>query len=204
MSRHSRQYPSRVNLINQPAGFASRTVAMLIDIVAISLGLTIFTYLTSVVLTFFGLDIVLQEMESVSLTVRNIMRVFVVLSVGTVLAFANVTYFVLLWSLDGKTIGMGLLGLRVISVRTEDEDVRVLQALIRYVGLWLCVVPLLLGFLWILGHDERKGWHDIMSKTQVVYDWEARPDEHFLKRLMRQTAPELPPGENRLSKRVRE
>ncbi len=193
MSRYSRQNPARVNLINQPAGFASRTVAMLIDIVAISLSLTIFTYLTSVVLTFFGLDIVLQEMESASVTVQNIMRFFVILSVGIVLSFANITYFVFLWSLDGKTIGMGLLGLRVISVRTQDEDVRVLQALIRYAGLWICAAPFLLGFLWILAHDERKGWHDIMSKTQVVYDWEARPDEHFLQRLMRQTAPELPP-----------
>ena len=196
MRRFRRQGPPPINLIDQPAGLASRTAAMLIDIVTISIGLTVFTYLTSVVLSFFGLDLIVAELETSSNTLQNILALSVLLTVGTVLTFANITYFVFLWSLDGQTIGMGLLGLRVISIRTEDEDVRVLQALLRYAGLWLCALPFLLGFLWILVDDERRGWHDKLARTQVVYAWQARPDEHFLQRLMRQSAPELPSGDN--------
>lgn len=196
MRRYRRKGPPPVNLINQPAGLASRTVAMLIDIVAISLGLTLFTYLTSVVLNFFGLDIIVAELQNSSSTIQGILGIIVLLTVGSILAFTNITYFVFLWSLDGQTVGMGLLGLRVISVRDNDDDVRVLQALLRYAGLWLCAAPLLLGFLWILVNDERRGWHDLLARTQVVYAWEARPDERFLLRLLRQTAPELPSGDS--------
>jgi uncharacterized RDD family membrane protein YckC len=193
MSRHSRRNPQRVNLINQPAGFASRTIAMLIDIVAISLGLSLFTYLTTVVFAFFGFDTLIENMTLANPSIESILSLALLSIALTILAFTNITYFVFLWSLDGQTIGMALLGIRVVSVRRADGDVRVIQALIRYGALWLCMLPLLLGFLWIFVNDERRGWHDLLSGTQVLYAWEARPDEHFLHRLMRQSVPELPP-----------
>ncbi|MCA9979946.1 MAG: hypothetical protein KDD89_03920, partial [Anaerolineales bacterium] len=87
MRRYRRQGPPPINLIDQPAGLASRTAAMLIDIVAISLGLTLFTYLTSVVLSFFGLDVIVAELQSSSNTIQGILGIFVVLTVGTILAF---------------------------------------------------------------------------------------------------------------------
>jgi uncharacterized RDD family membrane protein YckC len=193
MSRYSRRNPQRINLINQPAGFASRTVAMLIDIVAISLGLSLFTYLTTVVFAFFGFDTVIENITLSQPSLETYISLFLLFGALAVLTFTNITYFVFLWSLDGQTIGMALLGIRVISVRRADGDVRVIQALIRYGALWLCMLPLMLGFVWIFINDERRGWHDLLSGTQVLYAWEARPDEHFLQRLMRQSVPELPP-----------
>jgi len=81
-------------------------------------------------------------------------------------------YFAYQWTLSGKTIGMALLGIRV--VKTEGGPIGARQAVIRTLTLPLSFLALGLGFLGILTNRDRHAWHDRLAGTAVVYSWDAR------------------------------
>jgi len=81
-------------------------------------------------------------------------------------------YFAYQWTLAGKTIGMALLGIRV--VKTDGAAIGAHQAVIRTLTLPLSFLVLGLGFLGILTNRERHAWHDRLAGTSVVYSWDAR------------------------------
>jgi uncharacterized RDD family membrane protein YckC len=81
-------------------------------------------------------------------------------------------YFAYQWSLSGKTIGMAILGIRVVAGTGEPCTGR--QAAIRTITLPLSFLFFGLGFLGILLNKDRHAWHDRMAKTVVVYSWDAR------------------------------
>ena len=70
-------------------------------------------------------------------------------------------YFAYQWSLGGKTIGMALLGIRV--VRTDGTPVRSRQAVIRTLTFPLSFLFFGLGFLGILLNRDRHAWHDRLA-----------------------------------------
>jgi uncharacterized RDD family membrane protein YckC len=84
----------------------------------------------------------------------------------------QLVYFVFFWTAIGQTVGMSLMGLSVM--RPDGTRPPVLRSLVRYFGYWLCFISLGLGFLWILFDRQRRGWHDKLSGTLVVYSSEAR------------------------------
>ncbi len=77
-------------------------------------------------------------------------------------------YFTLFWSAAGQTPGMRLLRLRVRTLRGETPSMG--RSLVRYVGLILSIVPLFAGFLPVLFTERRRGLHDFLAGTVVVYD----------------------------------
>jgi uncharacterized RDD family membrane protein YckC len=81
-------------------------------------------------------------------------------------------YFTYQWSLSGKTIGMAVLGIRVVA--TDGTPASARQAAIRAITLPLSFLFFGLGFLGILLNKDRHAWHDRMAKTVVVYSWDAR------------------------------
>lgn len=86
--------------------------------------------------------------------------------------------FVYLWaglSITGKTIGKGIVGLRVVSVDGAPLSQR--QALLRVIVFPLSFILLGLGLLLALVNRERRALHDILAKTCEVYDWGERPAE---------------------------
>jgi uncharacterized RDD family membrane protein YckC len=46
--------------------------------------------------------------------------------------------------------------------------VDVVRALLRYVGLIISIVVLLLGVIWIAFDSRKQGWHDKIAGTVVV------------------------------------
>lgn len=76
-------------------------------------------------------------------------------------------YFVGLWATTGKTVGLWLVGARV--VRQEDGGRLGLgRSLIRLVGYLVDTATSFVGFAWA-GVDRRKqGWHDKMAGSYVV------------------------------------
>ena len=77
------------------------------------------------------------------------------------------TSFVLFWGLIGQTPAM-----RLLSIHLEVAGSRELgtwRAVKRLVGLVLSVIPLGLGILAILVSPTRRGWHDHIAGTEVVY-----------------------------------
>jgi uncharacterized RDD family membrane protein YckC len=76
-------------------------------------------------------------------------------------------YFVLFWSTAGQTPGMRVMGLRV---RTPDgQHPGVGRSIVRLIGLGLAIIPLFAGFLPVLVDDRRRGIHDMLAGTLVVY-----------------------------------
>jgi uncharacterized RDD family membrane protein YckC len=81
-------------------------------------------------------------------------------------------YFAYQWALSGKTMGMALLGIRLVKI--DGSPVGARQAVIRTLTLPLSIIFLGLGFLGILTNRRRYAWHDRLAKTAVVYSWDAR------------------------------
>ncbi|MDQ3572469.1 MAG: RDD family protein [Actinomycetota bacterium] len=76
--------------------------------------------------------------------------------------------FVACWALIGQTPGM-----RFLSIRLEadgSQEIGFWRALARALAVPLALVPAGIGFLAILISDTRRGWHDLIAGTEVVYD----------------------------------
>jgi uncharacterized RDD family membrane protein YckC len=81
-------------------------------------------------------------------------------------------YFAYQWSSAGKTIGMALLGIRV--VKTDGSPIGPRQAIVRTLALPRSFLLFGLGFLGILTNRRRYALHDRLAGTAVVYSWDAR------------------------------
>ena len=81
-------------------------------------------------------------------------------------------YFAYQWALSGKTVGMALLGIRVVG--TEGDPITGRQAVIRTLTLPLSFLLFGLGFIGILLNKDRHALHDRFARTVVVYSWDAR------------------------------
>jgi uncharacterized RDD family membrane protein YckC len=81
-------------------------------------------------------------------------------------------YFAYQWALSGRTIGMALLGIRVVGA--DGAPIGVKQAVLRTLTLPLSFLFFGLGFLGILADRNRRALHDHLAGTAVVYSWDAR------------------------------
>jgi uncharacterized RDD family membrane protein YckC len=152
------------------AGFVSRLLAFIIDILVLIVATTLITWL----LTFVSL--LLPFETELSGSVLSLI-VTTLLNVGF---YAG--YFLFFWTLNGQTPGKMLMGLRVVT--TDGQYISFGQAVRRLIGYFVAAFPLYLGFFWILVDDRRQGWQDKIAGTCVVYTWHARPDETFFRRLL--------------------
>ena len=90
-------------------------------------------------------------------------------------------YFAYSWAASGKTFGMAVLGVQVVSREGGMAGPR--RAIVRTLVFPLSFLLLGLGFVGILIDSERRALHDIVAGTAVVYTWDARAQRlHFLAR----------------------
>jgi uncharacterized RDD family membrane protein YckC len=74
---------------------------------------------------------------------------------------------VLFWRYRSATPGKMVLGLHIVDAKTGGKPTGS-QLFIRYLGYYVSLIPLGIGFI-VIGLDARKqGWHDKMSGTCVV------------------------------------
>lgn len=86
-------------------------------------------------------------------------------------AFAVIVF----WLKAQATPGKMALSCRVLDAKTGNT-MSIGQALIRYLGYFVSIIPLGLGLIWV-GIDARKqGWHDKMAGTVVVRSKKRGPD----------------------------
>lgn len=145
------------------AGFASRAIAFVLDIVAMSLAGLVAIALLQALLGFFTLYGLLGQ----RVTQSDLFHAIVAVAVALVGAAIAIGYPVGFWVLLGQTPGKMLMGLRI--VRSNGKPLTIRYALLRYVGYWVSAIPLGLGFLWVLVDDRREGWHDKLAGTCVMY-----------------------------------
>lgn len=76
-------------------------------------------------------------------------------------------YFTVSWATVGATLGMALLGLRV--VQPDGLPVSLRRAALRTLAFSASLALFGLGFLGIVFHAQRRGLHDLVAGTAVVH-----------------------------------
>ena len=175
--------PSKSTLQGQYAGFVSRLIAILVDMLLVMVALIAIGLTVELLLSFFRLDDVIanaiMSMSAASPTAQTLFRGLAAMGSFYFIFFL---YYITMHSVTaGMTIGKSLMGLRV--VRMDGMPLSVGRCTRRYVTFILAALPLLLGLLWVIIDDRRQGLHDKMSNTCVIYDWPAQEDETFLFKL---------------------
>lgn len=152
------------------AGFVSRLLAFIIDILVLVVATTLITWL----LTFVSLLLPFEtDLSGSALS-------FITTALLTTGFYAG--YFLFFWTINGQTPGKMLMGLRVVT--TDGQYISFGQSVRRLIGYFIAAFPFYLGFFWILVDDRRRGWQDKIAGTCVVYTWHARPDENFFRKLL--------------------
>ena len=156
----------------KPAGFFSRMVAFILDLILLTIlelmsGLVIF-----IVLRFFRFKQLLDFVGSL-LGIEDQIAQFIAL-ISPILFVVVLVYFVFFWTLVGFTPGKALFGLCI--VRQDGKRLSAKRALLRYLGYWVSAIPLFLGFVWIIFDRQHEGWHDKIADTHVRYIQEKHPE----------------------------
>jgi uncharacterized RDD family membrane protein YckC len=74
---------------------------------------------------------------------------------------------VLFWIARQATPGKMAVGARIVDARTGGKP-STAQLVVRYVGYYVSMIPLLIGMFWIAFDPRKQGWHDKMARTVVV------------------------------------
>lgn len=170
--------PPILSMRDQPAGFVSRLIAFVLDLLIMS-GISALAALSvGLILSFFNLDFLVGAPSGDEDSFLRILR-FMLLGAGAGFGVLLVVgYPLLFWLLTGQTPGKAFVGLRVVSLDGRPLGVR--QGLRRLFGYWFSALPVFAGFFWVLIDDERRCWHDRFAGTRVVYAWDARMGRRFL------------------------
>ena len=141
------------------AGGVTRLLAFGLDVVAIWAIFDVFV---------FGVQLAIQLFTGHSYTMFSHYRILGLVA-WVVWGFV---YFTFQWSVSGRTIGMAVLGARVVTA--EGASLTSKQAAIRTLVLPVSLVLWPFGLFGIEWRADRRAWHDRAAGTAVVYFWEAR------------------------------
>lgn len=89
---------------------------------------------------------------------------------------------VVLWVRFLGTPGKLLLSCQVVDANTGGP-LTFKQALLRYLGYFLSMLPLFLGFLWVAWDKRKQGFHDKLAGTVVIIDGGTEVDDESAKSL---------------------
>jgi uncharacterized RDD family membrane protein YckC len=143
------------------AGFVSRVIAFMIDVFIILIVNALLNFTIRMLFGFFGLDnLKIVSDFSVSRLADGLALLFPFI--------LQAVYFIGGWAIFGRTIGMSLAGIRVEETH-RPGDVTFTRAILRYAGMYLSILALGLGILWVLIDRKHQGWHDKLGNTLVVY-----------------------------------
>jgi uncharacterized RDD family membrane protein YckC len=158
-------------------GAVSRFVAYVLD-----LGVSIGVFMLALAAISFAASIITGDSISWN---RNDLPVAILFVIW------EFVYFAYSWGASGKTLGMAVLGVRVVAAGGRQAGPR--RAVIRTLAFPLSFLLLGLGFTGILFQRDRRALHDMIAGTAVVYAWDARAAR--LRFLDRPSPDELPPGQ---------
>jgi len=141
-------------------GFGRRLLASMLDAVIIFF----FSMIVSTMAGVIGMVLGMYSEDVEAISSR-----FVVAS-GLLL---SILYYILSWSKGGgQTVGNFTCLMRVVG--TDGQPIGLGRAVLRYLGYYVSIVPLSIGFLWAAFDKRRQGWHDKIARTYVI-----ESDDHF-------------------------
>jgi uncharacterized RDD family membrane protein YckC len=74
---------------------------------------------------------------------------------------------VIFWIARQATPGKMALSLRIVDANTF-APIGTLQSIGRYLGYYVSMFGLMLGFLWVAFDPRKQGWHDKLARTVVI------------------------------------
>ncbi|MEK6328091.1 MAG: RDD family protein [Actinomycetota bacterium] len=140
---------------SQAAGLATRFVALVVDAGILNAGFFVVAAIVAFLIS--GLSGGTDQVSGQAIVAG-----------GTAWLVAGSLYLLTFWSSVGQTPGM-----RFVHIHLEaDGEPRIGRRLAvrRIYGVALCVLTLGLGFLGVLFSERRRGLHDRVAGTDVVYD----------------------------------
>ena len=180
-----------LGLMGQYAGFITRAVAIVIDILIVIVSVLVITASISLPLDFF-LGINTQNCQVTTsgpsllrdwTGMRELLCAAVNLTSIAIAVLTGPVYFIFLATAGGQTIGKYVMGVRV--VRLDGKPMNYWGSTLRWFGYLASLLPLGLGFFWVVIDDRRRGFHDKIAGTCVIYSWRAQQDERLLIRIQR-------------------
>jgi uncharacterized RDD family membrane protein YckC len=137
-----------------PAGFVTRLLAMSVDLTVVVVAILAAGSVTQIVSLLFprwpGLIDVLRVV------------------VGAVISVIPAAYFIVSIAVTGRTVGKGLMGIRVVA--RDGGRLSVPRAVVRTFAYIVSLLPAGAGFWAILIDSERRGWHDHIAGSRVLHD----------------------------------
>ncbi|MBU2567698.1 MAG: RDD family protein [Elusimicrobia bacterium] len=138
----------------KPAGFWIRFFAELIDIVVV---LVIANMCATATVPLLGL----------SIGISNIPHQAVELTAMLVAAFVISFYEIWMHVRFGRTLGKMAAGIKVVTVKNEPVTYKL--SFLRWLGKMLNLFTLGFGFFMIVLNKDKRGVHDYVANTKVVY-----------------------------------
>jgi uncharacterized RDD family membrane protein YckC len=135
------------------AGIVTRIVALAVDAAALTVGFAVTSGVVGLILSLF--------------TAVEVSSPGAVVGVAGGWTIVVAGYFVLFWTLAGETPGMRLMRMRVVNEHGESPGLW--RSALRLVGAVLAAIPFFAGYLLVLVDDRRRGLHDMIARTVVVY-----------------------------------
>jgi uncharacterized RDD family membrane protein YckC len=161
------------------AGYASRFLAVVIDLLIIAVTVAMLSLLYNIV--FVNLAGFYQTLFGKLIQITSDVRVVLVICL---VFFTFAVYFIFFWTVIGSTIGGVILGLRIVNSRGKNPTFW--QSLVRFLVEFFIPLIGIIGSIWILFSRRRRALFDRVAGTFVIYNWDAKPDEKFLKQITNQ------------------
>jgi len=84
--------------------------------------------------------------------------------------FAVLLITILFWKRwKGATPGKKYVNIKIVDAKTL-QDINNQQAVTRSIGYIVSIIPLLAGFIMVGFRDDKRGLHDLLADTVVIYD----------------------------------
>jgi len=144
----------------QYAGFLRRLAATLIDTLILLIVLTPLLYFFTQGSYFPGFN----PEGDITAQLANLEFDWNYLLINDFLPMILVIFF---WVRFRGTPGKQLMDCQVVDATTFD-NLRVGQSILRYAGYFVSMLPLGLGFLWIIWDKKKRGFHDFIAHTVVI------------------------------------
>jgi uncharacterized RDD family membrane protein YckC len=147
---------------SRPAGFFSRSLAFIIDLIILSVVQLVGSALIQILLKFFRLTGLVAYIKTI---LEN--SAYQIGSGALLITLLVIGYYTFFWTLVGFTPGKAILGLKIM--RRNGAKLSFGRSLLRFFSYWISAIPLFLGYFWVLWDRNHQAWHDKIAGTQVVY-----------------------------------
>jgi len=161
------------NLLGYHAGFISRMLSLIIDVL-----------LLAVILAISGL--LLENLTNITRTIVSKLpggnfssteTAFFSSIFGFVIVYS--VYFIFFWAFLGRTVGAIIIGIRLVDRNGNKPSFG--RCVLRFLVEFGIPGMLTIGSIWIFINPRRRSIYDLISGTFVVYNWKAIGDESMPK-----------------------